>query len=26
MSGPTSFFEVGHRAMSAQLVRMNTAA
>ena len=26
MAGPTSFFEVGHRAMSAQLVRMNTAA
>ena len=26
MSGPTSFFQVGHRAMSAQLVRMNTAA
>ncbi len=26
MAGPTSLFEVGHRAMSAQLVRMNTAA
>ena len=26
MSGPTSFFQVGHRAMSAQFVRMNTAA
>lgn len=26
VAGPTSFFEVGHRAMSAQLVRMNTAA
>ena len=26
MAGPTSFFEVGHLAMSAQLVRMNTAA
>ena len=26
MGGPTSFFQVGHRAMSAQLVRMNTAA
>ena len=26
MAGPTSFFEVGHRAMSAQLVRMSTAA
>jgi len=26
MSGPTSFFDIGHRAMSAQLVRMNTAA
>ncbi len=26
MGSPTSFFEVGHRAMSAQLVRMNTAA
>ena len=26
MAGPSSLFEVGHRAMSAQLVRMNTAA
>jgi flagellar basal-body rod protein FlgC len=26
MAGPPSLFEVGHRAMSAQLVRMNTAA
>ena len=26
MAGPTSFFDIGHRAMSAQLVRMNTAA
>ena len=26
MAGPTSFFDMGHRAMSAQLVRMNTAA
>ena len=26
MAGPTSFFEVGHRAMSAQPVRLNTAA
>ena len=26
MPGPTSFFDMGHRAMSAQLVRMNTAA
>jgi len=26
MAGPTSFFEIGQRAMSAQLVRMNTAA
>ena len=26
MGGPTTFFQVGHRAMSAQLVRMNTAA
>ena len=26
VAGPISFFEVGHRAMSAQLVRMNTAA
>ncbi len=25
MAGPT-FFEIGHRAMSAQLTRMNTAA
>ena len=26
MAGPTSFFDMGHRALSAQLVRMNTAA
>ncbi len=26
MTAPNSFFDIGHRAMSAQLVRMNTAA
>ena len=26
MSGPMTLFEMGHRAMSAQMVRMNTAA